>query len=51
MGEKIIRALVQSVKIGGVGAIHFTVAESRRRANVLIKNIVKTTPVLRNILN
>jgi 2-polyprenyl-3-methyl-5-hydroxy-6-metoxy-1,4-benzoquinol methylase len=51
MGEKIIRALVQSVKIGGVGAIHFTIAESRRGANALMKNIVKTTPVLRNIGN
>jgi 2-polyprenyl-3-methyl-5-hydroxy-6-metoxy-1,4-benzoquinol methylase len=51
MGENIIRALVQSVRIGGVGAIHFTIADSRRRANVLMKNIIKTTPVLRNIGN
>jgi 2-polyprenyl-3-methyl-5-hydroxy-6-metoxy-1,4-benzoquinol methylase len=50
-GLNIIRTLIRSIKIGGVGAIHFTIADSRLRAGILMKNVLKTTPVLRNIGN
>jgi SAM-dependent methyltransferase len=51
MGENIIRILLRSIKIGGVGAIHFTIGDAKLRADTLVKEFVKTTPVLRNIGN
>jgi SAM-dependent methyltransferase len=51
IGENIIRALLNSIKIGGVGAIHFTMADANFRADTLVKEFVKTTPVLRSIGN
>jgi SAM-dependent methyltransferase len=51
MGENIIRILLHSIKIGGVGAIHFTIGDAKFRADALVKEFVKITPVLRNIGN
>ncbi len=51
IGENIIRILLRSLKIGGVGAIHFTIADANFRADTWVKEFVKATPVLRNIGN
>jgi SAM-dependent methyltransferase len=51
IGENIIRSLLNSTRIGGVGAIHFTIGDAKFRAGTLVKDIVKTTPILRNIGN
>jgi ubiquinone/menaquinone biosynthesis C-methylase UbiE len=52
IGEEIIRKMLNSTKIGGVGAIHFTCALDMRSAvSAVIKNEIKRTRILRVIGN
>jgi 2-polyprenyl-3-methyl-5-hydroxy-6-metoxy-1,4-benzoquinol methylase len=51
IGENIIRMLLVSIKIGGMGAIHFTISDGKFRADTFVKEFVKTTLVLQNIGN
>lgn len=51
VGEAIIRDILSSLKIGGIGAIHFTYGETGSELSSLLKRIAKNTPILRNVAN
>ena len=51
VGEGIIRDIVRATKTGGFGALHFTYGHATRPFLSTLKNVVKKTPVLREIGN
>lgn len=51
VGEGIIRDVVRATKTGGFGALHFTYGHASRPVLSTLKNVVKKTPVVREIAN
>jgi hypothetical protein len=50
-GESIIRTLVDSLKVGGFGAIHLTYREVDPSFASAVAKFTKNTPLVRNIAN